>query len=90
MSRYLISHTHEPGECLKTFDSYLHAGAHYLTQAEWGCDAGVHAAWLIVEADNDNEALLVVPPIVRTSAQLVRLTRYTPEQLRALHRDEMR
>ena len=89
MARYLIYATHEPEECVKTLDSYLQAGAHYLTHADWGCEVGVHAEWLVVEAESEREALLMVPPIVRTAAQLVKLTRYTPEQIRALHKDEM-
>jgi hypothetical protein len=88
MARYLIYAKHEPEECIKTLDSYLHAGAHYLTQAEWGCGAGVHAEWLIVEAETDADAILMVPPIVRSSAQLIQLTKYSPEQIRALHKDE--
>jgi hypothetical protein len=87
MPRYLIYTTHTPEECVETLDSYLHAGAHYLTHADWGCEDGAHAEWLIVEAQNDADARLMVPPVVRNAAQVVRLSRYTPEQIRALHQE---
>jgi hypothetical protein len=89
MSRYLIYAAHEPEECVKTLDYYLQAGAHYLTHAEWGCSGGVHAEWLIVEAESESDALLMVPPIVRRQAQLIKLNRFSPEQIRALHKDQI-
>jgi hypothetical protein len=88
MERYLIQASHEPGECLETLDAYLRAGAHYLTNAEWGCQAGVHTEWVIVEAENDADARRVVPPIIRKTALLVRLNKFSPEQIREFHERE--
>ena len=85
MTKYLIHAAHEPGECLKILDSYLHAGAHYLTHAEWGCQAGIHEQWIIVDAQNDADAILLVPPILRNHAQVVRLNHFTPDEIRAMH-----
>jgi len=36
MAKYLIHATHEPLECIKLLDSYLRAGAHYLTHTGVG------------------------------------------------------
>ncbi|MBI4338872.1 MAG: hypothetical protein HY680_02840 [Chloroflexi bacterium] len=66
-------------------NEFLRAGAHYLTHAEWGCMAGVHTAWIIVEADNDELARLMVPPVIRREALLARLNRFTPDQIRQLN-----
>lgn len=66
-------------------DAFLRAGAHYLTNADWGCDAGVHTAWIIVEAETDAEARLLVPPPIRDRALLVKLVRFTPEEIRRRH-----
>ena len=89
MPKYLIEDSHEAshGECVRALDAFLQAGAHYLTNAEWGCRAGVHTAWIIVEAENDAEARLTVPPVIRKSARLVKLNRFTPEEIRELQKD---
>ena len=85
VAKYLIHATHEPLECLKLLDGYLQAGAHYLTHAEWGCKDGVHEEWIIVEAEDDAGAKLMVPPVLRGQAKVVRLNRFTPDDIRAMH-----
>jgi hypothetical protein len=89
MMRYLIEDSHEPthAECVRALASFLRAGAHYLTHAEWGCKAGVHTAWIIVEAENDDQARLMVPPVIRKSARVVRLNTFTPEEIRQLQQE---
>ncbi len=86
MHKYLIEDSHEPShiECVRALDAFLQAGAHYLTNAEWGCRVGVHTAWIIVEAENDAEARLMVPPVIRRSAKLVKLNRFTAEDIREM------
>jgi hypothetical protein len=81
------SHDPEPAACLKVLDSFLRAGAHYLTNAEWGCEAGVHTAWITVQAENESEARLMVPPVIRNSALLVKLNKFTPEEIAKLHQE---
>ena len=87
MPRYMIQASHEPrpAACAQICAAFLQAGAHYLTKAEWGCLADVHTAWIIVEAQNDDDARLMVPPIIRNSALLVKLNKFTPGQIRELH-----
>ena len=85
MARYIIETTHEKAECVALLDSILRAGAHYLTNTEWGCMDGVHTAWLIVEAETPDEARHMIPPVWRNRALLVGLNKFTPEQIRAFH-----
>jgi hypothetical protein len=80
------SHDPTPAACLRMLDEFLRAGAHYLTHADWGCMDGHHAAWITVEADSDAEARLMVPPVIRNTALLVKLNRFTPEQIRGMHK----
>ena len=89
MPKYLIEDSHGPShiECVEALDAFLQAGAHYLTNAEWGCRVGVHTAWIIVEAENDAEARLMVPPVIRRSARLVKLNRFTPEEIREMGKE---
>jgi|FLYL01.1.fsa_nt_gi hypothetical protein len=85
MRRYMIEVEHQPGECERYLAAIARAGAHYATNAEWGCEAGVHKAWLIIEVHSAEDARLAVPPILRDRARPVRLTRYSLEGLRAVH-----
>ena len=87
MPRYLIEHSHDNGHygCVRFLNSLRQAGAHVLANAEFGCDDGVHTAWLIVEAEDDHYARLMVPPLLRDSALLVRLNRFTPDQINVMH-----
>ena len=86
MARYIIEASHDPtpAACLRLLDAFARAGAHYLTHTDWGCLAGVHKAWIMVEAENDDDARLMVPPVIRDSAVLVSLNKFTPEQIREL------
>jgi hypothetical protein len=85
MPRYMIHDSHTKEDCLDLLDEFLRAGAHYLTRADWGCLAGVHDAWIVVEAENEAEARHRVPPIIRNRASVVEMARLTPEQIRAFH-----
>lgn len=87
MPRYMIQASHDPTPtaCLTLLDAFLRAGAHYLTNAEWGCESGVHTAWIIVEAESDAEARLMVPPVIRNTTLVVKLNRFSPEEIRELH-----
>lgn len=83
MNRYLIEVTHEPShdECPRLAASLLRAGTHFVTRSDWGCEAGEHRSWLCVEALNDRDANLVVPPILRPRARVVRLNDYSTQEL---------
>ena len=50
-----------------------------------GCDDGHHTAWIIVEAENDAEARLMVPFFVRNTALVCKLNKFTLERIRELH-----
>jgi hypothetical protein len=85
VTRYVIEASHTKEECVPVLDAILRAGAHFLTNTEWGCHDGVHTAWLIVEADSRDEARLMIPPLWRDRTQLVALNKFTPAQIRAFH-----
>jgi hypothetical protein len=88
MPRYMIQSVHTLEECVRILDGFLHAGAHYLINAEWGCYDGDHTAWLIVEASDDEDARLMIPPVVRKDARLIKLNKFTPEEVRQFHREQ--
>ncbi len=83
MDRYLIESPHEVEDCARILRQVTAAG--YLHNFDWGCKAGVHCGWAIIEAENEAQARLAVPLLVRSQARIVRLNRFSPEEVEALH-----
>ena len=83
MPQFLIEvpHPEETLACAKIVKVFLSSGSHFLTHANWGCMDGVHSAWMIVEADNKEEARMVVPPLLRPQAKIVGLNKFSLEQI---------
>jgi len=81
--KYLIevSHPEDRLGCAKAIQVFLESGSHYLTHAEWGCGDDVHCGWMIVEAANREEVEQILPPACRDEARIVRLKRFTPEEI---------
>jgi hypothetical protein len=83
MGRFLIEVSHEatPGECGLALELLLKSGSHCVSEAEWGCSDGVHKGWIIVDVDTKEEASAIVPPVYRSRATIVRLTKFTIENI---------
>jgi hypothetical protein len=77
MDRFLIESPHTGEDCKKVVKSVYALG--YLNNCDWGCTSGVHTAWVTIEAENENQALLVVPPVLRTKAKAIKLTKFDPD-----------
>ena len=77
--KFLIEVPHAPdtGACLRVVQVFLSTGSHFLTNAEWGCQDGVHSAWMIVEVATKAEALGIVPQMYRHEAKIVGLNRFS-------------
>jgi hypothetical protein len=87
MARFLIEVPHEAdmAACARAVEVFLSTGSHFLSNADWGCLDGDHKAWIILEADDKEEARLVVPPAYRHQARIVGLNKFTLQDI-----DEMR
>ena len=83
MDRYLVSVTHTMAECVRGLKAIESAGM--ITHFDWGCKDGEHTGWVIIEAENKSQALMVVPPVLRDNAHVVRLVKFSPEDVRAMH-----
>jgi hypothetical protein len=83
MARFLIEVPHEAKtkECAQAVKILLDSGSHYLTNAEFGCLDGEHTAWIIVEVDTREAALLVVPAIFRPRAKIVKLNKFSLQEI---------
>jgi hypothetical protein len=83
MSRYLIETPHTARECAKLV-GWIHAQG-YLYNFDWGCESGVHCGWAVVDTNTEEQARMMVPPLVRDKAKTVRLNKYAGEDVSSLH-----
>lgn len=57
-----------------------------MTHADWGCRDGEHKAWILIEADNKEEARRILPPAFRSQAKIVRVNKFTMEEIEDIRR----
>ena len=80
MERYLIETPHTAEECLSLLKEVNAQG--YLRHFDWGCGARVHTGWAIIEAEDEAQANLAVPPLVRGKARVVKISKYDDASIR--------
>jgi len=89
MPRYLIefSHSSEYEGCVRALDAIMGHGSHLITNAEWGCEDGIHTGWLIAELDSREEALQIVPPQYRADTRVIQLRRWSRDEIEDMKRE---
>jgi len=85
MAKYMIESPHTEEECLKALDETLAKGSDLLAKFEWGCMAGEHTDWTIVEAGSESAARNMLPTFVRSKARVIKVSKFTPEQIKSFH-----
>lgn len=85
MSEYLVESPHTAEGCLQALDDISAMGPKSLVKWEFGCMAGEHVGWAIVNASDEQAALQFVPPSLRAQARVHKLNRFTAAQVRAFH-----
>lgn len=83
MGRYLIETPHTENTCKLLYEQVEAMG--YLHNFEWGCEAGIHSGWTFIEADDEAQARLVVPLLVRDEAKVIPVVKFSPEMLKKHH-----
>jgi hypothetical protein len=79
MPHFLVQSPHTEEDCANVVKLTLAIG--YLTHFHWGCKAGEHCAWAMIEADNEQEALLSVPTIIRNKSKAIQLIQFDPNDV---------
>src|SRR5678815_3275582 len=81
--RYMIQLPHEGNRtaCIRAIQAIQRHGSHLITHMDWGCKAGVHTGWAVVEADNLQLATMMVPSECRRDATITELNRFTTEEM---------
>ena len=75
MDRYLIETPHTEQNCRDLVDLVNAAG--YLSHFDWG--------WATIEAENEPQARLAVPPLVRGQTRVVKIVKFTQSMLNSSH-----
>ncbi len=83
MNRYLVESTHTAKDCHHVVEQFIYHG--HIINFDWGCEAGVHTGWAILESENEAQALMSVPSHLRSKARAIRLCKFTPEKIQEVH-----
>ena len=88
MARFLIEvpHPAERAACALAVRILLTTGSHFLTHADFGCLDGEHKAWITVEGENTEEVRSILPPTYRSQAKIVKLNKFTLEEIEEILR----
>jgi hypothetical protein len=83
MTKYLIEVPHEANKtaCLRAAQTLLKTGSHFLTNADFGCLDGEHKAWITVEVPDKETAQSILPTEYRSKAKIVKLNKFTMEEI---------
>ena len=86
MPKYLIEieHPDDAEGCIRALEALSTLGSHLVSNADFGCEDGVHCGWLLVEVSDRKEAELIVPPPLRHDARVIQLRRWSPEEITAM------
>jgi hypothetical protein len=83
MDRFLVISPHTERNCVRALKEINSIG--YITHFEWGCKDGDHTGWVILEAENAKQALMVVPSVQRHTAKAVKLVKFSPQDIETMH-----
>ncbi len=85
MKRYLIETPHKAADCLKALDDELAKGPEVLGKFDYGCMAGDHTGYAIVDVNTRDDALKLVPTFLQKNAKITEVAKFTPDMIRSFH-----
>lgn len=85
MKRFLIETPHKAEDCLRALDEELAKGPEVLEKFEYGCMAGDHTGYAIIDAESRADAVKLVPGFLQDRAKIVEVGKYTPAMIRSFH-----
>lgn len=86
MAKYMLESPHTEEECLQALDETLAKGSDLLAKFDWGCMAGEHTGWAVVEAESESDARNIIPTFLRSKAHVVKVDKFTPQQIKSAHK----
>ncbi|HWC30010.1 MAG TPA: hypothetical protein VG845_08020 [Dehalococcoidia bacterium] len=85
MARFLLECPHNPEDCTQELDSIMGQSHELLARFDWGCKVDEHVGWAVVEAGDEGTARMLLPTSIRARAHIVRLNKFTPDDVKAFH-----
>ncbi len=84
---YLVSMTHTAEDCARMLDAWTtKEHKQLLSRTEWGCSAGDHTGWVVVEASSEQAAIALLPQASRASSKAVMVEVMSkPEHFKMVH-----
>ncbi len=85
MARFLVEVPHEVELWAgpRVVQIFLATGSHFLPHADGGCEDGVHSAFFMMDAEND-EARRILPPQFRSEAKVACLNKFPMEEIESI------
>ncbi|MEE9553815.1 MAG: hypothetical protein V3W18_05905 [candidate division Zixibacteria bacterium] len=84
-TKYFVISPHTEAECLSALDDILEQGEKNLEKWDWGCGAGDHTGYEIIDAESAADALQTVPKAIRGKARAMKTTKFTAKQIKSFH-----
>ena len=83
MDRYMIILPHTAEDCVFAVKQVEAIGM--ITHFDWGCRDNDHTGYVTLEAHSKSEAIMSVPTALRPKARVIRLNKFSPEEVKAMH-----
>jgi hypothetical protein len=84
MARYHVEAPHTKEQCLADLDRMAQK-PQLLGKFDWGCMAGDHTGYAVIEAASESEARDMLPAEMRSRAQITEVSKISPEQIQQFH-----
>ena len=87
MPTYLIKLPHTAAECLNALDEIAAKGSQLLPKIYWGCEAGDHTGYAIVDAKSESAAKEMVTAInISAKASVTEVKNLTVKDIESFHK----
>ncbi len=83
---YLIKIPHTKEECLRALDGELAIGSDVLNKVYFGCMAGDHTGYAIVDAGTVGDAKKLIPNFLLDKSTVTEVGKFTPDMIRSFHK----
>lgn len=82
--KFQVVSSHTPENCLKVLDEVSAKNPKLLSKFDWGCMAGDHTGYAVVEAKDEAAARAMLPAGMQ-DAKIVKLNKFTTAQIKSFH-----
>jgi hypothetical protein len=88
VARFLIEAPHTSEDCTDALDSIMAFSEHLLGRFDWGCKAGKHVGWAVLEAQDEGTARMLLPTSIRHEARATLLNKFSIEDVKSFHAEQ--